>query len=413
MERSVRRTCVPTAGIVVAVVAMALALGGFARDAQAAFSLADLADEGSVAAAEAPVAPGGDGAWDVVGSLGDSTGAHELDQAIEVGQLVVYEAAGVSIELPAPLSVIELPGVFVMGAYGDFFVALTQEEHDFVRISGSEAVEEFLAATEEEGLAPFTFEVAGGGEGFGCTIEEEGMETMDLYVVLPNGDLTSLWIEYPTDQGAAYIAASALVFNSLCVVDPLTVAAEAELSQAAGEAVVADGLSFVTPAMAWDTEVEGWLGDDALVFAYTIGDAFEGETDLLPADLDAYASALAEPDGLELSSSVLVNPHGDHTYVYAALYDADLMEVYAFTPLPDGTVTLLCALCDASDPEAVHALGVLLQSIAIAPQDASSHGAFGGLFERLGVGKAADEGMATTTDDLLNNPAFVAASKLA
>lgn len=411
MER-LHRTRASSIEAAVAALAVLAALGGFPAGAQAAFSLADIADDGIPTAT--PGSSTSDDTWDVVGALGEclsnNEDASELGLAIEVGQLVTYEAAGVAIELPEPVSVLELPGVFVMGAYDDFFVSLTQAAHDFAHTGGEQAVEEFLADCEAQGLATFTFETAGGGQGFGCTIEDGSLVSMDVYVPTASGDLANLWIEYPTDQGDAYIAASALVFDSLRVVDAPAVAAEARAPQ---ETIAAEGVSFAALDLAWDDAVEGWLSPaDELLFVYTVGDYFYGATNLTPDDLAACASELVGSEGVELASAVLVNPQGDHAYVYAALESDELMEVYAFVPLPDGTVTLVAALCEAASPEVAHNLAVVLHSLAVTPDDGdddlSTRGVFGGLLERRGAEKASSAVL-----DLLKNPEFVAGSKMA
>lgn len=414
MERSMVRGYEKIARGALALVVGAVIAGGAPAGAHAAFSLADFAGETGTASVAESDLPLGSESWDVVGALGGEAPASfangELARAIETQQVDVHEAAGLAIDLPSPLAVFELPGVFVVGAYEDLFVMLSQDSHDFAHSGGDQAVEEFFADCEEQGLAAFSFEVGGGTEGFGRTIEEDGMVCMDLYIPTTNGDLANLWIEYPTDQGDAFIAASALIFDSLRLADVPAVALEA---QGISERVDSDGLSLAVSGMVWDAEVEGWVdAGDGLLFAYTLSDVFaDGPDGLLREDLDDYAAQLVEPDGLMVAASVLVNSAGDHVYVYAALDESAYMEVYAFVPLADGTVTLLAALCDGDDPAMAEKLAVMLQSIAVAKEDVSAtapSSPFGGLFGRADTTKKIFSPL-----DLLDDAAFVASSKLA
>lgn len=413
MERSTGHGYKKIARGVLAVAVGAVIVGSPAS-AHAAFSLADLAgDTGRASVAGPDLMPGSEG-WDVLGSLGGEAPASyansELARAIEAQQVVTHEAAGLAIDLPSPLAVFELPGIFVAGAYEDLFVMLSQDSHDFAHSGGDQAIEAFFADCEEQGLAAFSFEVGGGAEGFGRTIEEDGMVCMDLYVPTTNGDLANLWIEYPTDQGDAFIASSALIFDSLRLAD---VPAAVLAAQGISERVESDGLSFAVPGMVWDANAEGWIdAEDGLLFAYTLPDVFAGDSsDLSREDLDDYAAWLVEPDGLMLATSVLVNGVGDHVYVYAALDESAYMEVYALVPLADGTVTMLAALCDGEDPAMTERLAVMLQSVAIAETTTAAtapSSPFGGLFGRAGAAEKVFSPL-----DLLDDAAFVASSKLA
>lgn len=367
---------------VLAICAAACLLALPAPGAHAAFSLADIADEGSVAASAVPAAPQ---------DLPEDADARALAASIAAGDVRVCEAAGVSVSFPGAAEVVELPGVFAMAACGDFFAMVTQAQHDYAGSGLAGDLQAYFDELESQGRASFEVDLPDGAVAFGYAIEEDGTVMLDVYVPTASGDLANLWIDYPTDAGDGYIEASALVLGSLELTSPA-------LAVLGAERVGADGVTFEAPAMAWDDETGGWVAEgDALAFVSTEPDYFDGTPNLTPDDLLACAESLAGAEGIVVSSSVAVGPDGTHAYVYGAIDGDGLLEAYAFVPLADGTVTLVAALCDPEDAQACASVAAALRSLEVGsptgaaqPEDGDSD-ALADLLERIGARRTTQE----------------------
>lgn len=380
------------------------ALTGFPAAASASFSLADLAADGvPVESAQSQQEP-----WGILSGIARESAGAALGGP-EAALSRTFEAAGIAVDLPAPLDTMGVPGVFAIGSYGDLFVALTQADHDFAEADGQTALDEYLAGEAAEGFATYTAELADGTPVFGCTRETDGLMAMEVYLTAADGSLATLWLEYPVDQGEEYIELSASIYESL-----RRAPVPAATSLQDGEAAEADGIRFSTAGLAYDEAAGVWAdADETLVVASSPSLLLRQEAMGEDRFLDEVASLA---DGNPVARCVMATGDGsDLLYIVCAVDEGGMLETIAFAVLDDGTATLLYGLCEATDALACERMGSILRSVEVVPQ--APAGVVGSLLEHIGTrsvwGGARGANGGGDLSSLLYNPAFVGAAKKA
>lgn len=383
------------------------ALVGFPAAASASsFSLSDLVDD--VRASQQPEEDPSESSWGILSGIAREGSSAEVGVAAQERPLS-YEAAGIAVDLPEPLDVMGVPGVFVMASYGDLFVALSQADHDFAASDGRASLEEYLDGVAEEGFATYTATLADGTPVFGCTRETDGMVAMEVYLAAADGSLATLWLEYPVDQGDEYIELSACVYDSL----RLAPAADA-LPEEDCDTFESDGISFAADGLAYDEAAGMWCDADETLMIATSPNLLLHDEDV-PEDrfLDTIASFA---QGIPISRYIVgIGEGSDLLYVVNAVDEAGVLETLAFTALDDGTATLLYGVCDATDADACRLMGSVLESVRVVRE--APEGVLGSLLGHLDARTGWPQAQRSDDGDdlsyLLLCPTFVGTAKMA